>query len=55
MTIWQLLQLSKRKIRMEIVETASRDRFGIYFRINPTDLDDGFDVRVKKRKNVRCI
>lgn len=51
MTIQQLLQLSKREIRMKVVETESRHRFGIYFRINPTDLADGFDVKVKERKN----
>lgn len=50
MTIRKLLQLSKREVRMEIVETESRERFGIYFRINLTGFADVFDVRVKKRK-----
>lgn len=50
MTIRKLLQLSKREVRMEIVETESRERFGICFRINLTGFADVFDVRVKKRK-----
>lgn len=47
-TTRQLLQLSKRESRMEVVETESRDRFRLHFRINPAGLAEGFDVRVKE-------
>lgn len=50
MTTRQLLQLSKRESRMEIVETESRDRFRLHFGINPADLAEGFDVRGKEER-----
>lgn len=35
---------------MEIVETESRDRFRLHFEINPADLAEGFEMRVKEER-----